>query len=116
MKLFQFTKQKAIMLSSEQLLMANSIIQSCMPFIRYPTPEQKSLAEKIQRAKNAVRRGHYEMCFVSDAERRAMRDFNSEYCFKLTGHIQRMTKAKQPIANELEAYTIATIIQLKFRG
>lgn len=116
MKLFQFTKLKAIVLSSEELLMANSIIQSTLPFIIHPTAEQKTLSTKIQRAKNAVRKGHYELCSVTESERKAMRDFNLEYCCKLTEIIRSKTINREPISDALQAYQIATTIQLKFRA
>ncbi|MCF0071308.1 hypothetical protein LZD49_12575 [Dyadobacter sp. CY261] len=116
MSFFDFNfRTKSVVLDFTQVRFANVVVQMAAVFIRHKSNTHKSLALKIERAKNVVRGGEAVTLEFTEPEKRLMREYNSNYCGILSDRMKLHDKeASVPDYPALEAYELSTQIQLLF--
>lgn len=115
MSFFNFNSTKKIELDFCQIRFAHVVVQLSAAFIRTKSETHKSLSLKIERAKNVARSGQVVKLEVNEAEKKLMREYNDQYCEILSDRMKRHDLASsKPDYTALEAYSLATEVQLLF--
>lgn len=118
MNIFNETRLKAIFLDGEEIRMAFTIIQVNNLYIRYKSEINKSLVDKVERAKDrhiGVPTKYQVMVKLSNEEMKLMREFNINYCVILADKMSGIEERTGEVdANGIQAYELATRLQLLF--